>query len=768
MENRKSLPHDVAAAVAVGALCAALLWVAQIRELEQEFGLRWLFQLRGPAEAPQDVVLVIMNQRAADHIFLPRDPEKYQRCIDVRIGSGTPDHDHLPPMPARWPRCLHALLIEQLNRAGASAIVFDVLFRQRAPQGGAQGDVNEQQDAMLASAMLAARNVVIAQKFDQYGTDGNIAGDQPVTLSPAIEHAALGVGPFQLPVSANRRIDRYDLFKTEGWITPGLPMLALQAHAINFYPQFRALLAQESADAAALLPASIDEFKIGRLQATVLLLRQIFLNDAALAGRMHRALAGGVASSDPHARLIDALVSAYTGDALRFLNFSGPAGRIPGIGYDQVLALPDALPASKRHNLKGKVVFVGYAEDAQMEQVEHFATVYSGTDVIDLSGVEIAATAFVNLLEQSSIRPAPSWSSALIVFTVGLAATLLCLLLGLRHGIPLAAALAAGYLGMAVHLFGTTYLWLPIVMPLLVSTPAGIACATARKYVEAIQQRNELREAFRKFVPPEVADELARNSFRIAALRKSVECACVATDAAQFSTLAEDMASDALTDLLNEYFESLFTPVIDHKGFISDVAGDAMLALWPEQGKHTRQAVCNALLEMRDAADAFNRRSTGNRMATRFGANWGKVTLGTVGARMHFEYRAVGDPVNVSARIQELNKKLGTRILVSHALAAGVEGFAMRDLGLFKLRGRKTPERIFELIQTIDRATPAELDLVSEFAGALQILHAGDRAAALAAFQDIQTRHPSDGVAAFYVDYLLTRKPIVRNAVAVD
>ena len=287
----KPLSLKVAAGVTVGALCSALLWVPQIRDLEQEVGLRWLFKLRGPLEPPKNVVLVTMSRLAARNMFLPSDPEKYHRCLDLRVGTGTDRHETLPPIPARWPRCLHALLIDKLNRAGASTIVFDVLFRQRTPQVGLHGDVNAEQDAMLAKAMSAARNIVIAQKFEQIGVDSTATEDQALTLSPQIESAALGAGPFQLLPSASRRIDRHDVFKEEGWVTPGLPMIALQAHSIDAYPVFRELLAKESRDAAELLPATADELKNGRLQATGLLLRQIFIRDPSLGERLNRAKA---------------------------------------------------------------------------------------------------------------------------------------------------------------------------------------------------------------------------------------------------------------------------------------------------------------------------------------------------------------------------------------------------------------------------------------------------------------------------------------------
>ena len=760
METAKSILPKIAASAAVGALCSALLCFPQAWELEQEIGLKWLFALRGPIKPPDNVVLVTMNRQAARNIYLPHDPEKYQRCMDLRIGSAPEkSHEAIPPLPSRWPRCLHAPLIDRLQRAGARLIVFDMLFRQRAPQVGMHGDVNAEQDAALAKAMKSFGNVLIAQQFEQVAGTLN---DEPLQLNPLVMGAALAVGPFEVLPFAGRRVDGYWVFKEEGWATPGLPLLALQAYSIDGYPAFQQVLASASTDAAQFLPATVEELRDSQLHATSHLLRQLIKHDSALAERLRIAAAKSTVA-DPHFKT---LLSAYSGSASRLLNFIGPAGGIPAVRYDEVLA-PGESPAME-NRFAGKVVFVGYSESGQAEAVEHFNTVYSQPNGIDLSGVEIAATAFVNLLNDSSIRPPTAWHFVSVVFLTGLAVTALGMFLNIRYAIPALMLLGAAYLATVLHLFTVAYIWLPLVIPVRIAVPAGLALSITWKYLEVRAERDRVRKAFAQFVPRDVASELERNANRIAAIRRSLECACVATDAAKFTTLAEGMASEELADFLNRYFDSLFKPVVEHSGFVSDVVGDAMLAIWPDRGPDTRKHVCSALLEMREAADAFNQRFAGERMSTRFGANWGKVTLGTVGARAHYEYRAVGDTVNTSNRIQDLNKKLGTRILISQALVAGIDGFLTRDLGTFVLRGRKTPERVVELMQNMQMATEAEKTLASEFASALALLESGAKELALAAFQGIQLRHPGDGPVDFYVKRLQAGTYAIGNVVVVD
>jgi adenylate cyclase len=524
------------------------------------------------------------------------------------------------------------------------------------------------------------------------------------------------------------------------------------------------LLASASADAARLLPATVDELRKGQLHATSHLVQQLILQDPALVERLRDA----ARQSSMADHQFDNLLSAYSGGASRLLNFIGPAGSIPSMRYDEALAI-DELPGSANQiSFAGKAVFVGYSESGQAESVEHFGTVFSQPNGIDLSGVEIAATAFVNLMNDSSIQPPSAWHFFSIVFVVGLVVTTLCMLLSIRYAVPTTMLLGAAYLAVALHVFSATYIWLPLVIPVFVAVPAGLALSVVWKYVVVRAERDRVRKAFAQFVPRDVASELERNANRIAATRRSLECACVATDAAKFTTLAEGMASEELADFLNRYFDSLFKPVVDRSGFVSDVVGDAMLAIWPDRGPDTRAHVCSALLEMREAADVFNQRFAGERMSTRFGANWGKVTLATVGARAHYEYRAVGDTVNTSNRIQDLNKRIGTRILVSHSLVDGVNGFVTRDLGTFQLRGRKTTQRIVELIQRTELATDAEKNLVADFASALALLESGAKELALAAFQGIQLRHPGDGPVDFYVKRLNAGVYAIGNVVVVD
>ena len=739
----------IASGLVVGAICAASLGIPGIGALEQRFGLQWLFDLRGPVDPPRYAALVLMNERSADAISLPRDPERFHRCEDLRVGVRPATHVSLPGLPSRWPRCVHARLLERLSEAGASLVVFDVLFRERPPLPGAGGDLHAWQDGILARAASATR-VLIAQKVEESGGRERLAA-----LSPVIADEVLGSAPFPLVAEPYRRFDRFVAFKEEGLVTPTLPSIALQAYAVDGYPFLRDFLVRHAGENAALLPQSTAELESrGQLQATSLLIRELAHRDAAVAAELRRlALETQAAVKEPAtAQAIGAVGALYSGSGTRLLNPYGPAGTLPSVGYDEVLT---AATRDNARRFAGKVVFVGYGEIRHPEQIEHFSTVFTRGDRADLSGVEIAATAFSNLLEDRTLRELPLRDWLALTFLAGFLAFVVAHGLGNRVAIVVVFVLAGAYLATVAWLFDTKAWWMPVALPLAVALPFGSLTAFASKFWSAHQQRARLRDAFSHFVPKEVVAKLERNVGGLGKSQESIECACVATDAANFTPFAESMPPEELAGFLNRYYGSLFGRVAERGGFVSDVVGDSMVAIWPDRTPDTRRRVLLALLEMRDAVEQFNLTAAGNQLKTRFGVDWGRVALTTIGAGAHYEYRAVGDAVNTANRIQELNKRLGTRILVSDPVVGNAGGeFLLRNLGRYLLRGKSHAVQVHELVALKARASAADAERCGRTAEAVEFLDRGDAEAATVLLAQVREAYPDDGPSAFLLQSL--------------
>lgn len=93
--------------------------------------------------------------------------------------------------------------------------------------------------------------------------------------------------------------------------------------------------------------------------------------------------------------------------------------------------------------------------------------------------------------------------------------------------------------------------------------------------------------------------------------------------------------------------------------------------------------------------------------------------LGHIGAIDHYEYRAVGDIVNMATRLEGLNKQLGTRILISNQMIHGLDGYLTRELGCFMLKGKTRSLRIHELVCHAATADPGKLRALSLFSNGM-------------------------------------------------
>jgi adenylate cyclase len=694
------------AAGAVGAITVSLPSVDAVQGIEERFALRWLFLLRGEIEPPKHVVLVAINGRSAREIYLPEDPLRFHRCRDLSIGVAKAGQSALPALPARWPRCLHALLIDKLTAAGARVIVFDVLFRERRPLpiADVSRDILQDEDRLLAEAARKSGRVLIAQKLE-IGADKLL---RPAPLSGVIEEAVLGAAPFPLPVTGIDRYDRFEVFFEEGWPTITLPALAVQAYALPVYDRFRNALAgiDTKFDAP---PSAEDIRKTGKLQATALMFRTAISKHPALASGLGASLS---TTRDTDLALLQSTLGIYTGPSLRYANFYGPPGRVSMRDYSSALRSSEPEIAAWAAD---KVVVIGFQDDEVTEQVEHFATPLTPPGHVGHSGAEILATSIANLLDDSDVRLAPlSLQIGAPIFLV-LAVCLAAFGLGTVPALGVILLAVSAYVGMAFIAFAQARIWVPLAIPLATVLTLGVGSGVLFRYYEARRQRDRIRAMFIKFVPRDFVEAFERSAESALSTRKSLECVCVATDAAQFTTLAETMMPDELAQFLNRYFERLFGPIARSEGFVSDIVGDAMLGLWPVRGIATRRAACLALLEMQEASVDFSRTMAKGGMRTRFGVDLGLVSLGTLGGHEHYEYRAIGDTVNSASRLQELNKKLGTHMMVAMPLVEGLDEFLVRHLGTFQLRGKRRSVSVGELLGLRSTATESEKRLCAHF-----------------------------------------------------
>ena len=738
-ESRRVL-RAVVASMCVG-LVGALAWLTPVGPaLEASIGLTALFHLRGVRPVTEPVAIVAVDRAATGRLWLRRTATRLDPCDGALAGAVAPGTEWVnPPAPTRlssWPRCLHGLLVRRLHDAGARVVVFDMLFRPREP--AFYGFDVDADDALFAAALRTAGNVVVGHKLEQDTTGASTEQAGLAPLSQDIHDAALAAAPFPLPEPRDQ-VRRAALFFDGEPPLPTLPAVAFHAFVDGSAAGGALARAAGQGDATA--------HRLALLSRTAAL-RQHFTTTIDARERIETTAAGTI---DPEVvSLFASMVDLVSGPAVRYINFHGPPGTVPTVSYDAVVAGDPVAQALVR----GRTVFVGYAESAQAEPHDDHRTVFAGPRA-NMHGVEIAATTFTNIHSRAFLRKPPAYVTALIVFTAGGAATAAVLAGSVGIGLLGVGVLGVAWLVAAGIAFHANFLWLPIVGPLALQLPLGVLVALALRYREALQQRGRLQRAFANFVPPDVANRLTQNAQALHTLRRRVQAACMATDAHRYTSLAERLAPEALLEFLNRYYEPLFDAVARHGGFVSDVVGDSMVAIWPEgeDGAGARARVCAACLSLIEGADRLAQREPETALLTRVGVAWGPIVLAPVGALNHYEYRGVGDAVNTANRLQSLAGKLGVRIAVSAELTAGLENVVTRELGDFLLKGKSEPVHVVEIVAAADRADAATRERCAAFNDAVAAWRRGDVATARQRLEELRLSQPGDGP----VNYLLGR-----------
>lgn len=231
---------------------------------------------------------------------------------------------------------------------------------------------------------------------------------------------------------------------------------------------------------------------------------------------------------------------------------------------------------------------------------------------------------------------------------------------------------------------------LTVRVPVTSNDEVGEVTGRFNDMVKGLAERERIRETFGKYVDAHVAATILAGPAGGGLAGETRDATVLFTDIQGFTTIAEYVPPDQLIRALNEYLEAILEPIRKHGGTVNTFIGDGVFASFNmpfECPDHATAAVRAAL----DIQRAVGDRQFGDLFAftTRVGVATGRVIGGSIGAGERLSFTLLGDTVNLAARLEQLNKDLGTRILVSDATrAACTTGFAWRDHGSILVRGR--------------------------------------------------------------------------------
>ena len=446
-------------------------------------------------------------------------------------------------------------------------------------------------------------------------------------------------------------------------------------------------------------------------------------------------------------------------DGHTYIRYAGPDHTFRYVSYYQALDPDTFLP---RDSLKGRIVLIGRDVKASPEpgaaQPDMFASPFSAATGQLTPGVEFHANAMLTMLTASEIRPiAQSARLALAAAIIAVAAW------AMRKWRPVtsalvAVALALAWLAGSFGWFAYGDRWLPALGP-----PLGVALVYVAQggtaFLTEQARRRQIKAAFGYYVSPAVVEQMVAHPERLKLGGERRVLSILFNDLAGFTTLAESLSAEETARILNEHLTAMTKIVLESGGTVDKFIGDAVMAFWNaplDEPEHALKA-CQAAVAMQ--ADLARRRADlGNvDLRMRVGIATGAVVVGNMGSDTRFDYSAIGDNVNLAARLENVNKAYGTSTLVAASTIEVVSGrIPHRLVDRVRVKGKTEPVAVY----TLD-AEPAVVAISDQAIEAYR-QQEWDRSAAL--WQSLLELSPDDPIAKVYLKRIPELRAQVRDA----
>ncbi|NEW08713.1 adenylate/guanylate cyclase domain-containing protein [Paenibacillus sp. SYP-B3998] len=366
-----------------------------------------------------------------------------------------------------------------------------------------------------------------------------------------------------------------------------------------------------------------------------------------------------------------------------------------GTGYE-TLSYIDVINSKKPLPLEGAIALVGPFVTAMQDE---YPTPISS---VKMFGIEIHANMIQTLIEGKFYRDTSKPIGIVIILVVALLALFLFERFKGRVALFLFVAMLVvyGLIWMLLYTIGSIFA--PLVYPQF-AIVAIYMWSLVSHYLKERMERNRVTGIFGRFVSKSVVDELLRSGedVKLGGSRKDISLIFV--DIRGFTPMSERLEPEQVIRVLNEYLDVCTKAIFKYNGTLDKFIGDGVMAMFGapiEYDNHPEMAV-RAAIEMKSQAGVLEQKlieKYGIGVKFGLGINSGPAVVGNIGSEdLRLDYTAIGDTVNLSARL-ESNAKPG-QILISELTYARVEGlFRIEPIGEMKVKGKEKPVMVYEVI----------------------------------------------------------------------
>lgn len=616
------------------------------------------------------------------------------------------------PYLSPFPRAALASLIDAASQAGAKVIGLDVYLEQRYDAL----DEMRQGDEQLRAAIERAGNVVLVAPTVLDTATGKRLLLRP---DPYFADVAAAVSSADTPTPYETIRDGLLVVRTANGLAPSF---ALAMYAMARDIDLDSLLAAAGRTGRLDipgLPADVAELDEEPIQTVPIL----FEGPPSRSGRD------------------DGTFKALSAFAVSQLAGVPGAAAFLGLGGSAVL-LGSGFHDSERYRTP--------YYDARDQSGEIFGWTY---------GVEIHANALQNMLSGRFMKPLhASWHLLLLI---GIA-TLIALITfagGTKWGAFGAVAVSAATAFVAWIVFDRSSLVVPMISPAFASLFSFLGSTSYVSIVEGREKRM-IKGAFGKYLAPAVVEELMNDPSRLKLGGDRRHISMLFSDLAGFTSMSEVLAPEKLVAVLNEYLDQMADLVKQEGGMVDKYIGDAIMALYgaPNALPDHAVRVCKTAVRMQrrllELNDEWRREDpTWPQLKVRIGINTGDPVVGNIGGADKIDYTALGDSVNLAARLEPACKNYGVGIMIAQRTReeAG-EAIQVRELDVLAVYGKKEPIRVYELLGMAGDELGEKHEALLQYERGLAAFRDRDFELALQYFRAALDADAQDGPSAMYVE----------------
>ncbi|MBL7219332.1 MAG: adenylate/guanylate cyclase domain-containing protein [Phycisphaerae bacterium] len=377
-------------------------------------------------------------------------------------------------------------------------------------------------------------------------------------------------------------------------------------------------------------------------------------------------------------------------------------------------------------------------------------------------GVIVHTNIINTILSGSFVYPAGMWTNTIVIILTGVLVSLLAATRPILQAAPLSLLAAVGYvLFNVLVVFAWWSIWLAFVAPLGAMLVSFLFVTGFRQLTEERAKR-QIRGMFAQALSPALVDRLLSDPSLASLGGRKTELTCMFSDLAGFTPLSESLGAHETVALLNRYFDGV-TDIVQNQcgGYLNKFLGDGVFVLFGApvtQPDHPSKAVDAALLcqiEVEKLNEELAAELGGKvELRVRIGIHSGEAMVGNCGSTQRMDYTAIGDCVNLSARLESANKFFGTRIIVSaHAWSlCDRDNLLVRPLGDVFITGVRNSLDLFEVIGPIDEIDESDRQGIAHFSDAMGLIAQRRFAEARELLQQADQLRPGDMPTEIYLD----------------